>query len=70
MKKVRVVTYNSISQEAAVMEIDHTDTSALGLNVIAVVDGTGCGPNDPRCIVCAALRRRIKAHIGASQAAV
>lgn len=67
MKKLRVVTYSSISRSAEVLEINHADKSALGLNVIAVVDQTGCGPNDPACIVCTALQRRIRSRIGVSQ---
>ncbi len=62
MKKLRVVTYSQLKQSAKVMEVDHTDLSALGLDVVAIVDGTGCGPHAPRCDVCSALRRRIRSR--------
>lgn len=67
MQKLRVITYDGYGSTPRVMEISHKDTSAFGLNVIAVVDNTGCGRDDPHCPVCEALYRRIKSRIGASQ---
>lgn len=62
-RKLRLILYSFEAPEPKLIEVEHDDTSTLGLNVVAAVDGTMCKKNDD-CQVCNALRRRIQSHVG------
>ena len=60
-RALKFVTYDPITNKAAVVDGRHDDVSALGLNVVAVVNL--CRAEED-CAICTALRRRMAAITG------
>jgi hypothetical protein len=59
--RIGIITFDPVSKESKHSEEVHS-ASILGLNVIAVVSGTLCKSD---CVICSALRRRIRQRTGA-----